>query len=282
MRGEFLDVAGSRLYYYAAGSRGAGEPIVLIHGFPTSGHLWSDVVPALPPGHRVVVLDLLGYGRSDPAMQSPVDIGAHAERLVAVLDELRIARACLVGHGAGGGIAQSVAVRFPQRVSRLCLVNSVMFDEWPTWRGRFARALAPIARHLPPLWVCAAVHRMLAPGYVDREKGMRDIDLFLRPFEGLGGREALLSHLVQITSPATKPLSARLRDIKVPTAVVWGANDPYLSVHYGRALSQSIPGSTFDIVPGTRHFLPCEAALGVAAAVQKLIERQDKRSFLGH
>src|SRR5689334_6322592 len=125
MRGEFLDVAGSRLYYYAAGSRGAGEPIVLIHGFPTSGHLWSDVVAALPAGHRVVVLDLLGYGRSDPARRAAVDIASHADRLVAVLDELRIERACLVGHGAGGGIAQSVAVRFPQRVSHLCLVNSV-------------------------------------------------------------------------------------------------------------------------------------------------------------
>ena len=69
MRGEFVDVGGARLYYYAAGSRGAGEPIVLIHGFPTSSHLWRDVVPLLPTGRRVVVLDLLGYGRSDPPME---------------------------------------------------------------------------------------------------------------------------------------------------------------------------------------------------------------------
>jgi pimeloyl-ACP methyl ester carboxylesterase len=272
VRGEFLDVAGSRLYYYAAGSRGAGEPIVLIHGFPTSGHLWSDVVPALPAGHRVVVLDMLGYGRSDPALRACVDINSHADRLVAVLDELRIEHACLVGHGAGGGVAQSVAVRFPQRVSRLCLVNSVMFDEWPTWRGRFARVLAPIARYLPPEWVCAAVHWMIAPGYTDQDKGTHDIDLFLRPFDGHAGRDAMLKHLVEITAP-DQSLSARLRDIKAPTAVVWGANDPFFSVHYGRALSQSIPDSTFEVIPGTRHYLPCEAAVGVAAAVRRLIER---------
>jgi len=273
MRGEFLDVAGSRLYYYAAGSRGAGEPIVLVHGFPTSGHLWSDVVPALPAGHRVVVLDLLGYGRSDPARRARVDINSHADRLVAVLDELRIERACLVGHGAGGGVVQSVAVRFPQRVSRLCLVNSVMFGEWPTWRGRFARTLARVARYLPSDWVCAAVHWMIAPGYVDREKGAHDIDLFLRPFENDGGQEALLNHLVDITSPETQSLSARVRDVKIPTAVVWGESDPFFSVHYGRALSQLIPGSSFEVIPGARHYLPCEAAHGVAVAVRKLIER---------
>ena len=230
-------------------------------------------MPALPSGHRVVVPDLLGYGRSDPAGKAFVDIGSHADRLVAVLDELRIERACLVGHGAGGGIAQSVAVRFPQRVSRLCLISSVMFDEWPTWRGRFARALAPIARYLPAKRVCAAVHWMLAPGYVDHEKGAHDLDLFLRPFEANGGREALLSHLVQITAPTTLSLSARVRDIKAPTAVVWGADDPFFSVHYGRALSHAIPGSTFEVIPGTRHYLPSEAAHGVAAAVGKLIAR---------
>ena len=106
MRGEFLDINGVRLYYYAAGSRGAGEPIVLLHGFPTSGHLWSGVAPLLPAGHRVVVLDLLGFGRSDPPSSHGVDIRAHADRLVAVLDHLGINFACVVGHGVGGGIAQ--------------------------------------------------------------------------------------------------------------------------------------------------------------------------------
>src|ERR671917_498738 len=57
--------ASARVYYYAAGTRGTGEPLVFIHGFPTSSHLWRDVVPLLPDGHRAIVIDLLGYGRSD-------------------------------------------------------------------------------------------------------------------------------------------------------------------------------------------------------------------------
>src|SRR5437879_489580 len=98
MRGEFVDIAGARLYYYAAGTRGVGEPVVLIHGFPTSSHVWGDVVALFPPGHRIVVLDLLGYGRSDRPLGRPVSISAHAKRVVGLLDELRVGRACLVGH----------------------------------------------------------------------------------------------------------------------------------------------------------------------------------------
>jgi pimeloyl-ACP methyl ester carboxylesterase len=136
VRGEFLDLSGARLYYYAAGTRGAGVPAVFIHGFPTSSHLWNEVIPLIPPGHRLVVLDLLGYGRSDRPGPRRVDAQAHAERVVEVLDELRISRACIVGHGMGGGVAQLIATQFATRVSHLCLVNSVGFDRWPSVEAR--------------------------------------------------------------------------------------------------------------------------------------------------
>jgi pimeloyl-ACP methyl ester carboxylesterase len=91
VRGEFVDLDGARLYYYAAGSRGAGEPVVFVHGFATSSHLWSDVVSLMPAGHRLIVLDLLGYGRSDPPAARALTLRAHAERVVALLDVLGVA-----------------------------------------------------------------------------------------------------------------------------------------------------------------------------------------------
>ncbi|MDQ2765835.1 MAG: alpha/beta fold hydrolase, partial [Gemmatimonadota bacterium] len=132
MRGEFVDVGGVRLYYYAAGSGGAGEPIIFLHGFPTSSHIWRDVVPLVPAGHRVVVVDLLGYGRSDRPEGRDLSIKAHAERVLALLDVLCISYATIIGHDLGGGIAQYLAVRHPTRVARLGLVSSVAFDSWPT------------------------------------------------------------------------------------------------------------------------------------------------------
>jgi len=273
MRGEFLDLNGVRLYYYAAGSRGAGEPIVLLHGFPTSGHLWSNVVPLLPSGHRVVVLDLLGFGRSDPASSGEVGLRSHADRLVGVLDHLGINLACVVGHDIGGGIAQSVAVRHPHRVSRLCLVNSVAFDAWPTREVKLARAMLPLTRHLPASWILSIVRAELLRGYVDHERGSHDVDLYLRPFLGSEGRDALMTHLLALDSAETQALGPRLRDIVSPTAILWGERDPFLPVSLGERLRSAIPGSTLEVVPEARHFVPEEAAHRVAGTISTLLQR---------
>jgi pimeloyl-ACP methyl ester carboxylesterase len=274
MRGEFLDLDGVRLYYYAAGSRGAGEPIVLLHGFPTSSHLWSDVVPLLPEGHRVVVLDLLGYGRSDTATASAaLDLRAHADRVVSVLDHLGINFACIVGHDVGGGVAQSVAVRSPHRVSRLCLVDSVAFDCWPSRAVKLARAMIPLTRHLPPSWILSIVRNDLLRGFVDPEKGAHDVDVYLRPFLDESGRDALMRHLQALDAFETQALGARLKDIVSPTAILWGERDPFLPVSVGERLKEAIRGSTLDVVPGARHFLPEESAHTVAATISALLRR---------
>ncbi len=273
MRGEFLDINGARLYYYAAGSRGAGEPVVLLHGFPTSGHLWSSVVPILPQGHRIVVLDLLGFGRSDPATSGSVSIRAHADRLVAVLDHLGINFACLVGHDIGGGVAQSVAVRFPHRVSRLCLVDSVAFDGWPSRGVKLARAMLPLTRHLPPSWILSVVRADLLRGYMDHERGTHAIDQYLRPFGETNGREALVRHLGALDSEETRSLAPRLKDIVSPTVILWGEKDPFLPLELGERLSAAIRGSTFEVVPQAKHFLPEESAHRVAGAIGRLLRQ---------
>lgn len=274
MRGEFLDFGGVRLYYYAAGTRGAGDPVVLLHGFPTSSHLWSDVVPLIPAGHRVVVLDLLGFGRSDPPRWEAVDLRAHSDRLIRVFDELGINRACVVGHDVGGGVAQITAVRHPHRVSGLGLVSSVAFDAWPSREVKLARAMLPLTRHLPPSWVLSVVHADLLRGYLDHDKGAHDVDLYLRPFAQDHGREALVRHLESLTSGQTAALAPRLREIACPTTIVWGERDPFLPVTLATRLHQAIPRSTLEIIPEARHFLPAECAHEVARAVAALLGAQ--------
>ena len=273
MRGEFLDLNGVRLYYYAAGSRGAGEPIVLLHGFPTSGHLWGAVVPLLPAGHRVVVLDLLGYGRSDPPNTNGVDLRSHADRVIGVLDHLGINFACLVGHDMGGGVAQSAAIRFPHRVSRLCLINSVAFEAWAAREVKLARAMLPLTRHLPPSWILSIVRADLLRGYIDHDRGSRDIDLYLRPFADVEGRAVLITHLLGLDNIETQALAPRLKHIVSPTAIVWGEHDPFLDVALGERLRAAIPRSTLEIVRDARHSVPEESPHEVAAAIGELLLR---------
>jgi pimeloyl-ACP methyl ester carboxylesterase len=273
MRGEFLDLSGARLYYYAAGTRGAGVPVVFLHGFPTSGHLWSDVVPLMPPGHRLVVVDLLGYGRSDRPDSRAVDLRSHAERVVELFDELRIQRACVVGHGIGGGIAQSIAVRHPQRVSHLCLIDSVAFDRWPTLRARMARASLVVTQFLPPGVLLGIVRSYLERGYGDAHRAAHSIEQYLRPFLTFEGRDALVAHIRALTNRETKKLGRQLKKISVPTAILWGEFDPVLPLSIGRELQASISGASLEVLPDRRHFTPEEAPRQIADGIAELLSR---------
>jgi len=274
MRGEFIDVGGPRLYYYAAGTRGAGEPVVLIHGFPTSSHLWRDVVPLVPEGHRVVVLDLLGYGRSDrPRPGCDLSIRGHAERVIGFLDALRISYAAIVGHDLGGGIAQYLAVHHPTRVARLCLVDSVAFDDWPTRQVKLARVTLPLTRHLPATWILGILRTELERGYAHEERGARSIDIYVRPFCQPEGLDVLVEHLEALDAAETMALQPRLKDIVAPTAIIAGAHDPFLPSAVARRLHEAIPRSTLDVLPDVRHFTPEEAPATIGALMESWLRR---------
>ena len=273
MRGEFVDVGGVHLYYYAAGTRGSGDPVVLIHGFPTSGHLWSDVVRLLPEGHRVVVLDLLGYGRSDRPDRGRLSLEAHADRVIALFDALHIERAAVVGHGLGGGVAQSMIARFPGRVSRLGLVSSVAFDDWPASAVRFWQRLPALLGLIPPSWLQSIVRTSLQRGYANPDQGVHSLEHYARTFAGPDGRSALVAHLCAMHAAETVALAPRLGSIAVPTAVVWGRGDPFFGVETGERLRDAIPGATLDVVPSAHHYLPEDTPAALSAVIADLLAR---------
>lgn len=274
MRGEFLDLSGVRLYYYAAGTRGAGVPVVFIHGFPTSSHLWHDVVPLMPTGHRLVVLDLLGFGRSDRPLAHAVDARAHANRLVEVFDELRIDRACVVGHGFGGGVAQAFAIEHTDRLSHLCLVDSAGFDHWPAMARPLTRAALPVMPLMPARALIGVLHADMLRGFSNPERAGHAIDLYLRPFDCAEGRESIAAHLRGMASIDNKALAAALDRIVSSTAIVWGESDRLMPVSLGRKLAAAIPNASLDIIRGARHFTPTDCPRDVADAIQRLLNRQ--------
>ena len=273
MRGEFVEVDGSRLYYYAAGSRGKGDPLILLHGFPASSHLWRDVVPELPAGHRVVVMDLLGYGRSDRPGEHEVSIAAHAARVLGLADALKITRFAVAGHDLGGGIAQYLAVHHPERVSRMALVSSVGLDAWPPREFKMARAAIPFARKMPAKPLMNQLRRALKRAYEEEEHGAHSVDMYLRPFESPGGKDALISHVAALDPAETMALAPRLKEIAVPTAIIWGADDPFIEPALGTALQKAIPKATLSILPDVMHYPPETAPESVAEILASWLAR---------
>jgi pimeloyl-ACP methyl ester carboxylesterase len=276
MRGEFVDLGVTRLYYYAAGTRGVGEPVIFLHGFPASSHLWHGVVHEMPGGHRIVVTDLLGFGRSDRPGLSSLTATAHADRVRLLMDELSIDAACVVGHGMGGAVAQALALNSPARVTRLCLVNSTALDVWPRRAARIARflsAFTPVGRSLGAPLLAGLVHGSLLKGFADEEAGRHALDTYLRAYTMRLGVDALVMQLRAMNDPTVAELGARLGSITQPTAVVWGEHDPWLDVAVGERLRAAVPGATLEVIADARHYTPEDAPARVANAVAVLLKR---------
>jgi pimeloyl-ACP methyl ester carboxylesterase len=225
VRGEFIDLSGERVYYYAAGSRGAGEPIVLVHGFPTSGHLWTDVVAKLPSGHRVIVVDLLGFGRSDAPLGGRYTVSAHGRRLLALLDALRIERSCLVGHGTGAAIIEWVALNAPDRVTRLALIGSSSREGWFARQRRGTRAFYDLALRLPAAAWLPMIRGRIAGSYSDPERGKRSADMYLAPFIEGDGAKVLRRHISDLTNGEIASIAAGRGEIRVP--ILESARSPW-------------------------------------------------------
>lgn len=273
MRGEFVDVAGRRLYYYAAGTRGAGEPVLLIHGFPTSSRLWHSVIRDFPPGHRVVIVDLPGFGRSDPPQVGHTSCADHAHALRALLDDLRIQRATIVGHGLGGGVAQALAVQWPDRVAALALLSSAAFGARPRRMARMARSLGPLAHHTPPALLAGLVHGSVRHGFANIDRSRLTLDTCLQHFTTPAGRDALAGHLRALGHCDTSAWSERLGELRMPAAVLWGDEDPFYPLALGERLAAAIPDATFEAVPGASHYLPEDAPEAVLRCVTALLAR---------
>lgn len=273
MRGEFVDVGGTRLYYYASGSRGAGAPVVLIHGFPMASRLWHDFAPDFAPGHRLIIVDLPGFGRSDPPSGARAGCGAHAAALRALLDELGVDQVHVVGHGLGGGVAQAFAVQWPTRVAGLALISSAGFGVKPTRLARLARALGPLARHTPPALLAGLVHGSVRRGFADPERARLTLDACLRQFTTTHGRDALAAHLAVMRHCDTNSWSVRLGELDLPAVVVWGAEDPFYPQALGQRLHEALRGSTFTVIPGAAHFVPEDQPDALRRALEPLFAR---------
>jgi pimeloyl-ACP methyl ester carboxylesterase len=273
MRGEFVDVGEMRLYYYAAGTRGAGDPVILLHGFPTSSRLWHAVARDFTPGHRLVIVDLPGYGRSDPASPARTSCGAHAAAILALLDTLGIPRAVVVGHGIGGGVAQAFAIQWPDRVSALALVSSAGFGVAPRGMARLARALGPLARFMPPALLAGLVHGSVRRGFEDPNRSRLTLDTCLRHFTTPAGRDALASHLSAIGQCDTASWSRRLGEVRAPAAVIWGEDDPFYPIGLGERLAAAIPNATFEVFRGAAHYVPEDQPEHLRRALDQLMSR---------
>ena len=251
---------------------GAGPPLLLVHGIPTSSRLWDAVGADLAADFDVVAPDMLGYGESAKPADRDVSMAAQALLVPPLLDALGLDRVVLVGHDLGGAVAQRVAVEAPERVRGLVLVDSVSFDSWPIARMRVLRALAPpFTRRWPRLWF-AWFERTLRP-YVPKGEPREALAASLAPWSrDRDAAEAWIRNTRAMDARITEEVAPRLAEIRVPAHVVWGKRDPFQKARWAPRLRDAIPGATLEVLDGG-HFLPWDLPAEVAAEIRALARR---------
>jgi len=246
---RFADIDGLRVRYVR---RGQGPPLVLLHGFGSSVYTWAAVIPALARDHDVVALDLPVFGGSDvPAEPVP---SLYPGIVLGLLDELGIPRATLVGNSLGGAVAVVLAARHPERVRRLVLIDAAAFNLDPARRPAILRMLGsrtviaavdslPVHRFLVTLALRQVFHD---PARVTPEK----IEEYLAPLSRPGIATALHSLMVHESGAG---LPALVKEVRVPTLIVWGRDDRWIPVADADLFAAAIPGSRKVVLENCGH-----------------------------
>ena len=240
---------------------GRGPAAVLLHGFPTSSWLWREFLPLLSAKLRVIAPDLVGAGDSEMSERAPLHITAQAGYVRELLDHLAVDRFAVVGHGAGGGVAQLLALD-GQGVDAMVLLDTVAFDRGPTSEaGREPEVTADDGRGPSPPPVEAAIRAVFDRGMTHRERlSQAALEGYPHPYRGLAGAAAFARW--SATMEGETSLVGREADlgrIGFPVLILWGEDDPFLPTILGERLNDAMPSSTLGLLPGCGHFLPEEA-----------------------
>ena len=255
---------------------GEGDPIVFIHGLGGAWVNWLENLPHFARDHRVIAMDLPGFGHS-PMPKEKISISGYGRIVDALLDELGIERAVVVGNSMGGFIGAEVALQFSTRVERLVLVSAaglsiehqrnepvlralerldnllIFTGGWaasrsqalscrPRMRRQIMKLVAHRAEQLPPALIAEQVKGSGKPGFVPALDALSDY-----------------------------PIRDRLGDIECPVLVVWGEEDRLVPVSDAHEFGRLIPNSRVVVWPDTGHVAMLERPAAFNALVEEFI-----------
>ncbi|MGK2237463.1 MAG: pimeloyl-ACP methyl ester carboxylesterase [Rhodococcus sp. (in: high G+C Gram-positive bacteria)] len=249
IREKMIEADGYRVSVRQAGE---GFPVLLIHGVGCHAGMWAPIEAAWTK-QRLVSFDPPGLGKS-PARVRPTSITALAQLAEALLDELGLGRVDVLGYSLGGTVAQTLARRSPQRVRRLVLVATA--PGWGSVPGRWRSMM-----HLyTPL-------RFLSRSYYKRTIGIvaggqaRTSNAFVERHaaELLRERPSILRYWSQVLAAGTWSSLSWLNEIKAPTLVVSGGDDPLIPPANGVILASRIPSARMQLFPDDGHLVLFDA-----------------------
>jgi pimeloyl-ACP methyl ester carboxylesterase len=288
---DYADVNDIRMHYAHAG---AGKLILFAHGFPEFWYCWKDILPEFARDHHAVAPDMRGYNlTSKPTDVAQYDIGILVEDLGALAKSLGHETFTLVAHDWGGGVAWSLAMRHPEWLERLIIVNSphpTIFE-----RELNINPAQQKASMYTRMFQSPKTEAMLS---ADDYKALRDTVVtdglrrghftqadkaeYIKAWSQPGALTGSLNYYRAANmGPPMKPgESARsfetgVKDpiVRVPTLVIWGEQDPHLMTSNLDGLETYVPDLTVKRIPDGTHWVIHEQPKVVVQHIRAFLER---------
>jgi pimeloyl-ACP methyl ester carboxylesterase len=254
------------------------QPLVFVHGLSGSWPNWLEQLPAFAATHRVITLDLPGFGHS-PMPRQEISISGYARLLEQLLGRLGVDAAPVVGNSMGGFIAAELAIAHPQRVERLVLISAAGLS---THNHRGSVTVLPAMRTLERSLMAAAAWTASKSDTVARRARLRDAALAVvvrkpakldpalaaEQIRGAGkpgviqGFEAVLHYEIR----------ERLPEIACPTLIVWGDRDRLIPVRDADVFAELIPNSRKVVFGDTGHMSMLERPEAFNALLDEFLD----------
>jgi haloalkane dehalogenase len=271
---------------------GDGDPVLLLHGNPTWGFLYRDVIgPLVQSGRRVIVPDMIGFGLSEkPTREHAHTLDGHTANLVSLVRQLGLTRVTVVCHDWGGPTGLSFAMSNPERIRALVVMSTWAWPHPPAefhtrvfpWRLMHAPLVGPylLGRHN------ALAGRGVYLSVVDRDKFRREAQLIYEAV--LPDTEARLLTWVW---PRWIPLDdnacamdrfvwleQELKKSKLPAMIVWGREDEVFdAATFADRFKQLLPHAEGPHLVTGRHFLQEDSGYEIAVLIRSFLDRLDQR-----
>jgi len=239
---EFIEIDGTQVHYRREGS---GDPILLIHGTASSLHTWDAWTEVLDDSHEVIRLDTPGFGLTGSVENSDYQIPFYVDYIDKFLTKLGIDSFAICGNSLGGEIAWNYASKYPDKVSKMILIDAAGFpsDEVPAiFKMATNPLLAPIIKQLTPR---SLIEKNIKEVYADDSKVTTQLvdryyDLQLRE----GNRDAFV---IRAKSYVHQAPEKKLASLNTPTLIQWGSEDLWIPVDQAHKFDQHLPNSTLKV-----------------------------------